>query len=152
VTEKDWKAQELAAELRREEARIDAQRASAAADDASREMSEISERADLRDSLGRAHDRFVAWDDARGRRFNARLDEAGAKLREWKANYKVEQAREGMREHDALARLEEQTALARARLAAWNVSHHERAAEEALEDAARNFAAAFEAAASRYDK
>src|SRR4029078_2243261 len=40
---------------------------------------------DIHAKIERASDRYSAWDDARERRFNARLDEADAKVNAWKA-------------------------------------------------------------------
>lgn len=106
---------------------------------------------DLDVAIERVSDRYSEWDSARERRFNARLDEANAKLREWKARADKGLTQEKIREHDALATLEERIALARARVAEWNRDRHQRKAEAALNDAARHLDEAFDAAAKRYD-
>jgi hypothetical protein len=107
---------------------------------------------DLEVGINKLSERYSAWDSARERRFNARLDEAESKLRAWKARLDVRQAERGMRRRDDLARLEEQTALARARAAELSHDRHNRKAQEALDDAARHFDQAFDAAAKRYEE
>ncbi len=101
---------------------------------------------ELDDALDRLGDRFAAWDDARRRRFDGRLDDAIAKLREWRTVAEREGAEFGLKGREALAKLEEEVALARARLAEWERDRHERKAEEALREAARHFDEAYEAA------
>jgi hypothetical protein len=156
MAKKDLKKELREAERQRDEAKHLVRRAQDTQSAAKRQMEEISRWSDLkrqvRDTADSIHEKFVAWDTVRELRFNAKLDEAEAKLRGWKADYKFKQAQQGMKEHDALSTLEEQTALARARLSEWNHSRHERKAEEALEDAARHFDQAYDAAASRFDR
>jgi hypothetical protein len=106
---------------------------------------------DLQAKIDRASDRFTAWDDARERRFIARLDEADAKVKTWKA--KADQRRMGdVREtrYD-LATLEEKIALARASAAEARREHYDAKSQQALEDAARHFDQAYDAAAKQYD-
>lgn len=156
MDKKDLDAQKREAERQRDEARRQVREAQHMQEAARHEMKDVSRwgeiKREARESAQSFHDKFVTWDSAREQRFNARLNEAEAKLREWKADYKIKQAEQGMREHDALAKLEEQTALARTRLAEWNHSRHERKAEEALEDAARHLDEAYDAAASRFKR
>lgn len=102
------------------------------------------------DALDRLGDRFAAWDDLRRQRFDARLDQANAKLREWKARAEKEGVELGLKGRDALAKLEEEVALARARLAEWERDRHERKAEEALREAARHFDEAYDAARKQH--
>ena len=101
---------------------------------------------EFNDALDRLGDRFAAWDDAHRRRFDERLDQALAQLREWRAFAEKEGAEFGLKGREALAKLEEEVALARARLAEWEHERHERKAEEALREAARHFDEAYEAA------
>lgn len=98
------------------------------------------------DALDRLGDRFAAWDDLRRQHFAARVDQASAKVREWKARAEKEGAELGLKGRDALAKLEEEVALARARLAEWEKGRHERKAENALREAARHFDEAYDAA------
>jgi chromosome segregation ATPase len=105
---------------------------------------------DIEDRIEKVRDRYHAWDDARERRFNARLDEADAQLRIWKARAAGKRAEHVMKEHDELAKLEESVALARSSAAAWRYARHDRKAQEALEDAAHHLDHAFEAASKRY--
>ena len=107
---------------------------------------------DLQVGIDRISERYGVWDEARERRFNARLDEVEAKVKLWKARADEKRAELGVKQHDALAALEERTALARARVAEWNRARHERKAQEALEEAAHRFDEAYDAAAKRYDR
>lgn len=107
---------------------------------------------ELEVGIERVNERLTAWDEARERRFNATLDEAGAKLRRWKARFDQKQAELEIEGHDAIASLQERIALARARFAEWNQARHNREAQEALEEEARRLNDAFDAAAKRYDK
>ena len=102
-------------------------------------------------AIDRASERFLAWDDARNTHLNARLDEAEARLREWKAKVQVARTAQEIRERDALATLEETVALAKAGSAEWNRARHERKAAEAARAAARHFDQAYTAAAKRYN-
>lgn len=106
---------------------------------------------DLNAGIDRLDERYAAWDDARERRFNARLDEAEARLRAWKARDKQRHAEHLMKRHDELAALEERIALARARSAEAAHDRYDLKSQEALEDAARHFDEAFEAASKRYE-
>ena len=106
---------------------------------------------DLQIKIDRASDRYTAWDDARERRFNARLDAADAKIKAWKAT--ADQARiQDVREtRSDLAKLEEKVALARASAAEARRERYDAKSQQALDDAARYFDQAYDAAAKRYD-
>jgi hypothetical protein len=105
---------------------------------------------ELEVGIEKVRDRYHAWDEARERRFNARLDEADANLRIWKARGDAKRADHSKKRHDDLAKLEENVALARTSAAAWRHARHDRKAQEALEDAALHLDEAFEAASKRY--
>ena len=101
--------------------------------------------------IQRVNERYSAWDEARERRFNARLDEADAKVRQWKARADEKSADRTIKRNDELATLEERIALARATSAERRQASHSQKAAEALEDAARQFDKAYDAAAKRYE-
>ena len=101
--------------------------------------------------IERVAKRFATWDHARSAHLKARLDGAEARVRAWKATAQAARTGEEIREHDALATLEEQIAIARARAAEWNQTRHEQRAAEAARDAARHFDEAYAAAEKRYD-
>lgn len=105
---------------------------------------------DLQVDIQRVSDRYTAWDSAREREFNARLDEAEAQLGVWKAKADQKRAQQAMKRNDALATLEEKIALARARSAEAKHQKYTAKAQEALDDAARHFDQAYDAAAKRY--
>ena len=105
---------------------------------------------DLQADIERVNERYTAWDTARERQFNARLDEAEARLKVWKA--KGDQKRADVatkRDHD-LAVLEEKIALARAQAAATKNEQYSAKARAALEESERYFDQAFDAAVKRY--
>ena len=102
--------------------------------------------------ISRVGDKYTAWDSARERRFYARLDEAEARLKVWKAKADQKRVDATVKGHDDLATLEEQIALARARAAAVRSEKHSAAAQTELEEAARHFDEAYDAAAKRYVK
>ncbi len=106
---------------------------------------------DLQAKIERASDRYSAWDDARERRFNARLDEADAKVKAWKATADQQRVHDVRESRDALSTLEEKTALARARAAEARRERYNAKSLQALDDAARYFDQAYDAAAKRYD-
>jgi hypothetical protein len=105
---------------------------------------------DLQVDIQRVSDRYTAWDSAREREFNARLDEAEAQLGVWKAKADQKRAQQAMKRNDALATLEEKIALARTRSAEAKHQKYTAKAQEALDDAARYFDQAYDAAAKRY--
>jgi hypothetical protein len=107
---------------------------------------------DLETRIDQVSDRYSQWDEARERHFGARLDEAEAKLRIWKAQLDQRKAELGVQWHNTLATLEERIALARARAAEKARVRYDRKTREALETAARHFDEAYEAAAKRYEK
>lgn len=106
---------------------------------------------ELQAKIQRANDRFSAWDEARERRFNARLDEAEARVKGWKAKADQKHAENEMKRHDDLAKLEEKIATARARAAEARRERYSEKAQEALNDAERYFEQAFDAATRRYN-
>jgi hypothetical protein len=106
---------------------------------------------DLQVKIDRASDRYTAWDDARERRFNARLDEADAKVRAWKAAADQQRVRDVRETRDDLAKLEEKVALARASAAEARRARYDAKSQQALDDAARYFDQAYDAAAKQYD-
>jgi hypothetical protein len=105
---------------------------------------------ELQAKIQRANDRFSAWDEARERRLNARLDEADAHLEIWKAKADQKRAEQSMKRHDDLAKLEEKIATARASAAEARRERYTEKAVEALNDAESYFEQAFEAAQKRY--
>jgi hypothetical protein len=106
---------------------------------------------ELERGIERVSNRFAAWDAARERRFSASLDAAEAKLARWRTQERQRTGMNGLPAHDLITTLTEGIATGRARLADWQHERHDRHAQEALEDAARDFDAAYDAAASRYD-
>lgn len=100
----------------------------------------------------RVHDRVAAWDDASARDFHARLDAADAQLAVWKAAGDVKRVEQNIKRHDDFATLEEKIALARARSAEAKQAKYSAKAQAALEEAARAFEDAYEAAAKRYSQ
>jgi len=90
---------------------------------------------DLQAKIKRASDRYSAWDDARERRFNARLDEADAKVKAWEATVDQQRVHDQRESSIALATLQEKVALARARAAAARRENYDAKSQEALNDA-----------------
>lgn len=124
----------------------------AAADSAATKQAVEKEVKDLQADIQRVTERYSAWDAARERHFNAQLDEAEAKLEVWKAQADQKRATSGMKRDDDLANLEEKIELARARAAKAKHERYATKAVEALEDAARHFNQAYDAAARRYEQ
>jgi hypothetical protein len=106
---------------------------------------------DLQTKIDRVSDRYSAWDDARERRFNARLDEADAKMRAWKATADQQRMSDVRETKNAWVTLQERVALARASAAQARREHYDAKSQQALDDAARYFEQAYDAAAKRYD-
>lgn len=106
---------------------------------------------ELQVEIERVKDRYSVWDEARERRFEARLDEIQAKLKLWKAKGDQKRAEHGMKRHDALADLETRFEAARARHAEWRAHRHDQKAEAALDDASQHLDKAYAAAASKYE-
>ena len=107
---------------------------------------------DLQAGIQRVHERFTAWDSARERQLDARLDEADARLKVWKAQADQKRADQSMKRHDDLATLEEKIALARAQAAAAKNEKYTAKARAALEESERHFDEAYNAAVKRYGK
>lgn len=106
---------------------------------------------DLQTKIEQVSERYSAWDEARERRFNARLDEADARMKVWKAADEKQIAQDAQDAKEALATLEEKVALARARAAEARRERYNTKSQQALEDAARYFDQAYDAAAKRYE-
>jgi phage shock protein A len=105
---------------------------------------------DLQADIERVNERYTAWDAARERELNARLDEADAKLEVWKAKADQKRSQHAMKGNDELAALEEKIALARARAAEAKHEKYTAKAQQALDESARHFVQAYDAAAKRY--
>ncbi len=106
---------------------------------------------ELEAGIERIGDRFAAWGAARERWFHASLEEAEAKVKQWKTRADRRPAGDGRPPHDELAALQERIAVARDRLAEWQRARHTRKAQDALEEAARQFEEAFDLASIRYE-
>ena len=106
---------------------------------------------DLQARIDRVSERYSAWDDARERHFNARLDEADAKMKIWKVQAEKDRAQDARDAKAALATLDEKVALARASVAEARREKYNAKSQQALEDAARYFDQAYDAAAKRYE-
>ena len=106
---------------------------------------------DLQARIERANERYSAWDEARERRFNARLDEADARVKTWRAKADQTRAENAIDRNDALATLEAKIAAARASAAAARAEKYSAKSLQSLEDAARYFDQAYDAAAKRYE-
>lgn len=106
---------------------------------------------DLQAKIDLVSERYSAWDEARERRFNARLDEADAKMKIWKAGADQERAQDARETKAALATLEERVALSRASAADARRQRYDAKSLQALEDSVRYFDQAYLAAAKRYE-
>ena len=105
---------------------------------------------DLQAKIQRANDRYEAWGEARERRFDARLNEADARVKVWKAKADQKRVELEVKHHDDLAKLEEKIATARAVAAEARRERYSEKAQKSLNDAERFFEQAFEAAEKRY--
>ncbi len=105
---------------------------------------------DLQTRINRVSERYNAWDEARERHFNAKLDEADAKVKLWKTQAAKDRAQDTREAKAALATLEEKVALARASAAEARRERYSAKSQQALEDAALHFDEAFIAASKRY--
>ena len=106
---------------------------------------------DLRARVDRVSQRYSAWDEARERHFNAKLDEADAKMKIWKIQVDKDRAQDKRDANAALATLEEKVAFARASAAEARREKYNAKSQLALEDAARYFDQAYDAAVKRYE-
>lgn len=106
---------------------------------------------ELQVNIQRVHDRYSAWDDARERRFYARMDEADARLKVWKARADKARVDDIAQTRDDLATLDKKLAEARARAKEAKETHTAKA-QAALEEAERRFDDAFDTASKRFDK
>ena len=122
----------------------------AAADYAATKREVEKEMKDLQANIQRVNERYTAWDSARERQFYARLDEAQARLKVWKAQADQKRTAVAMKGHDDLAALEEKIALARAQAAAAKNDQYSAKARAALEESERYFDQAYDAAVKRY--
>ena len=107
---------------------------------------------DLQADIQRVNERFTTWDSARERQLYARLDEADARLKVWKAEADQKRADQAMKRHDDLATLEEKIALARAQSAAAKREKYSAKALAALEESEKFFDQSYDAAVKRYGK
>jgi hypothetical protein len=105
---------------------------------------------DFRRSVADAHGRYTAWDAARERRFNARLDQADAALRESAAADADVAAGGRAQIAEAQNELRDSAAAARQKFAAWReqrTDQGQRALDDAelqLEEASNRYAAVLE--------
>jgi hypothetical protein len=106
---------------------------------------------ELQTRIERANERYSAWDEARERRFNARLDQAEAKAQVWKAQADQARAEDARDARNLVASVQEKTALARARAAEARSDRYTEKSRQALEDAARHFDQAYDAAVTRFE-
>lgn len=116
----------------------------AAKQSAERNLNELQVR------IQRVSDRYSAWDEARERRFYARLDEAEARLKVWKSKADQKRVGQTVKLQDDLATLEENIAIARAQAAEARRDKYVEKAVDALNDAEGHFEQAFQAAQRRY--
>ena len=105
---------------------------------------------ELQVNIQRVHDRYSAWDDARERRFYARMDEADARLKVWKAKADQARADDIAQTRADVAKLDKKLAEARARAKEAKEKHTAKA-QAALEEAERRFDEAFDAATKRFE-
>ena len=105
---------------------------------------------ELQVNIQRVHDRYSAWDDARERRFYARMDEADARLKVWKAKADQARADDIAQTRADVAKLDKKLAEARARAKEAKEKHTAKA-QAALEEAERHFDEAFDAARKRFE-
>ena len=105
---------------------------------------------DLQAKIQRVNDRYEAWDEARQRHFDARLNEADARVKVWKAKADQKRVELEVKRHDDLATLEEKIAMARAVAAEARRERYSEKAQQSLNDAERFFEQAYEAAEKRY--
>ena len=105
---------------------------------------------ELQAEIQRVNERYTAWDTARERQLYARLDEADARLKVWKAQADQKRADVSMKRNDDLAVLQEKIALARAQAAAAKNEKYSAKARAALEESERYFDQAYDAAVKRY--
>jgi len=140
----------LAAAKERVKQDVAAMKREASADYASAKHAIEESLASLQSDIARVSVRYAAWDAARERQFYARLDEADARIKVWKAQADRKRAEQGMKREDDLAKLEEKIALARAQAAEARREKYTAKAQAALEEAAQRFDQAYEAAAKRY--
>lgn len=106
---------------------------------------------DLQAKIDRVSERYSAWDEARERLLYARLDEADAKMKIWKAGADKQRAEDARDTRAAIAKLEENVAIARVSAAEARREHYNAKSQQALEDAARYFDQAYDAAEKRYE-
>jgi len=105
---------------------------------------------ELQAKIQRADDRYAAWDEARERRFEARLDEAEARAKIWKSKADQKRTTQSMKFQEDLATLEGKIANAKARVAEVHRDHSQKA-QAALTDAERHFDKAFETAKRHFE-
>jgi phage shock protein A len=183
--ERDLVAEQLAAEVKEAEAKLNVMQAQAQARSAQAEMDEISGLAATKDQVkrniakfkertaadhsiakgalekevrnfqadvNRVRDKYTGWDSARERRFYARLDEAEARLKVWQAQLDQKRVDATVRSQGELAILPQKIAVAKARAAEAKRNKGSAEAQAALEQAAREFDEAYDAAAKQHEK
>lgn len=183
--ERDLVAEQLAAEVKEAEAKLNVMQAQAQARSAQAEMDEISGLAATKDQVkrniakfkertaadhsiakgalekevrnfqadvNRVRDKYTGWDSARERRFYARLDEAEARLKVWQAQLDQKRVDARVRSQGELAILPQKIAVAKARAAEAKRNKGSAEAQAALEQAAREFDEAYDAAAKHHEK
>jgi phage shock protein A len=183
--ERDLVAEQLAAEVKEAEAKLNVMQAQAQARSAQAEMDEISGLAATKDQVkrniakfkertaadhsiakgalekevrnfqadvNRVRDKYTGWDSARERRFYARLDEAEARLKVWQAQLDQKRVDARVRSQGELAILPQKIAVAKARAAEAKRNKGSAEAQAALEQAAREFDEAYDAAAKQHEK
>ena len=183
--ERDLVAEQLNAEVKEAEAKLNVMQAQAQARRAQAEMDEISGLAATKDQVkrniakfkertaadhstakgalekevrnfqadvNRVRDKYTGWDSARERRFYARLDEAEARLKVWQAQLDQKRVDARVRSQGELAVLPQKIAVAKARAAEAKRNKGDAAAQAALEEAAREFDDAYDAAAKQHER
>jgi hypothetical protein len=107
---------------------------------------------ELQTGIQRFSERYAAWDEARERRYNARIDAIEAKVKLWKAQSDQRKVESTAKIHNELVTLEERIALAKARAADARRAKHTGKAQDALIEAAYYLDEAYNAAAKKYEK
>jgi hypothetical protein len=110
------------------------------------------EMTELQAGIQRFSERYAAWDEARERRYYARIDAMEAKLKLWKAQSDQRRVASTVKLHNELVTLEEKIALAKATAAEARRAKHVGKAQDALIEAAYNLDEAYNAAAKKYEK
>jgi hypothetical protein len=103
---------------------------------------------DLQVRIEQASDRYGAWDAARERRFNARVEEADAQLKTWNAQADAHRA-EGQLQYQAdLAALKQRVEVAKTKFKEWK-ARRDQQTQDALTTASRQLDATFQETAQK---